>query len=180
MGDLSALYDVPSAVFLESCKKEELLEIAEHYEIELEEGILKDELKVFVLLTLFERGMFQKVPGVEPALSKREPGAAALVEQAERLTFAQERELLQLQLEVERTKLRVLDRNERRPAASGSVAEREGRDLTASLRLVPKFNERDPEICFTLFERVADARGWPDVDRVCRGNSFIGYCVYDR
>ena len=77
MGDLSAFYDAPSAVFLESCKKEELLEIAEHYEIELEEGILKDELKVFVLLTLFERGMFQKVPGVEPALSKRAGGCGA-------------------------------------------------------------------------------------------------------
>ena len=120
MGDLSAFYDAPCAVFLDSCRKE-----------------------------------------------------SALVEQAEGLTFAQEREraewqrdFLQLQLEVERTKLRVLDRSERRPCASGSVAERGGIDLTASLRLVPKFNERDPDTFFTLFERVAEARRWPDVDRV--------------
>ena len=38
-------------------------------------------------------------------------------------------------------------------------------DIIGNLRLVPRFNERDPEIFFSLFERVADARGWPDVDR---------------
>lgn len=38
-------------------------------------------------------------------------------------------------------------------------------DLVGNLRLVPKFNERDPETFFSLFERVADARGWLDVAR---------------
>ncbi len=31
----------------------------------------------------------------------------------------------------------------------------------ANLRLVPKFNERDPDTLFILFEWIAEARGWP-------------------
>lgn len=42
----------------------------------------------------------------------------------------------------------------------------EGSDLTAGLRLVPRFNERDPDTFFTLFERVAEARWWTDEDKI--------------
>ena len=38
-------------------------------------------------------------------------------------------------------------------------------NILNSLRLVPKFNEKEVEVFFTLFERVADARGWDNVDR---------------
>ncbi|KAF7654547.1 hypothetical protein LDENG_00068490 [Lucifuga dentata] len=35
-------------------------------------------------------------------------------------------------------------------------------DVLTELRLVPKFNERDPETFFLLFKRLTGARGWPD------------------
>lgn len=35
-------------------------------------------------------------------------------------------------------------------------------DIVGNLRLLPKCNEKDPETFFPLFERVADARIWPD------------------
>lgn len=38
-------------------------------------------------------------------------------------------------------------------------------DINGNLRLVPKFSERDPEAFFTMFERVADVRKWPDAAR---------------
>lgn len=38
-------------------------------------------------------------------------------------------------------------------------------DIVENLRLLPQFNEKDPEIFFSLFEHVADARNWPDSDR---------------
>uniref|UniRef100_A0A674E7Q6 Gypsy retrotransposon integrase-like protein 1 n=1 Tax=Salmo trutta TaxID=8032 RepID=A0A674E7Q6_SALTR len=38
-------------------------------------------------------------------------------------------------------------------------------DIVGNLRLLPQFNERDPETFFLLFERVANARSWPDSDR---------------
>lgn len=31
-----------------------------------------------------------------------------------------------------------------------------------NLRLLPKFNEKDPETFFSLFEYVADTRKWPE------------------
>lgn len=34
------------------------------------------------------------------------------------------------------------------------------------MRLVLEFNERDPDALFTLFKSVADARDWPNSDRV--------------
>ena len=33
------------------------------------------------------------------------------------------------------------------------------------LKLVPKFNERDPETFLLMFERLADARGWSEATR---------------
>lgn len=39
-------------------------------------------------------------------------------------------------------------------------------DVGANLRLVPKFNEKDPDTFFTLFERIADVKEWPDADRI--------------
>lgn len=33
------------------------------------------------------------------------------------------------------------------------------------LRLVLKFNEREPDTFFKLFEHIADVRGWLDVDQ---------------
>jgi len=47
------------------------------------------------------------------------------------------------------------------PRGSGS-----SRDILNCLRLVPKFNEKDVDVFFTLFERIADARGWVDSDRI--------------
>ena len=37
---------------------------------------------------------------------------------------------------------------------------------SGSLRLVPKFNERDVDKFLALFEHIPDARTWSDVDRV--------------
>lgn len=38
-------------------------------------------------------------------------------------------------------------------------------DTAGKLRLMPKFNERDPDTFFSLFERIAEARGWPNKER---------------
>lgn len=38
-------------------------------------------------------------------------------------------------------------------------------DLVNNLRLLPKFSESDPDTFFSLFEHIANARDWPDLDR---------------
>ena len=38
-------------------------------------------------------------------------------------------------------------------------------DIIRNLSLLPKFNERDPDTFLSLFERIADTRGWPVTER---------------
>ena len=38
-------------------------------------------------------------------------------------------------------------------------------DIVGNLQLLPKVNEKDNETFFSLLDRVADARTWPDSDR---------------
>lgn len=40
-----------------------------------------------------------------------------------------------------------------------------GFDVAGSLRLMPRFDEKDPDIFFALFEHVAGVRGWPDTQK---------------
>lgn len=37
-----------------------------------------------------------------------------------------------------------------------------GFDVAGSLHLMPRFDEKDPDTFFALFEHVAEVRGWPD------------------
>ena len=66
-------------------------------------------------------------------------------------------------------------------AASVSGAVPHSCDMGANLRLLLKFNERDPDTFYTLFECIADARGWQDVDQtlmlqcVLRGRAQEAY-----
>lgn len=48
-------------------------------------------------------------------------------------------------------------------------------DISNMVRLLPKFNEKDPDIFFSLFENVADDRGWTDGERTLLLQSvFVG------
>lgn len=104
------------------------------------------------------------------------------------LTFEQQKELLLLQhdhdrakqakelevkLQLERERLELIREGKvggeyTFDAGSDSGKDRpvNSFDLGSDLRLVPKFNENDPDTFFLLFERVADSRGWPGSDRV--------------
>ncbi|KAK7884324.1 hypothetical protein WMY93_027447 [Mugilogobius chulae] len=157
---------------------EELGQIASHYKIDFDEEMLKDDLKAFVILTLFERGV----------LAKETAGAAAeqLVVRSrspvkhESLPFEQQERLLQMQLEemklqiedrklqieLEQTKLKVLERGGSAQVEGSVSSMRETTEAVANLHLVPKFNERDPDTFFTLFERVAAVMAWSDADRI--------------
>lgn len=103
--DFKAFYSAPSAAALCACTKDQLEQIAEHYEIEFREGLLRDELKGLVMLTLFEKGVLAKEPGgagAEPnQVCSQSPVAL------ERLSFEQQERLLALQLELEQVKLHV-------------------------------------------------------------------------
>ena len=68
----------------------------------------------------------------------------------------------QMKLEVEQNKLGLISEGK---LPVGAVREESGFDVIKNLRLMPKFEEKDVETFFAMFERVADVRGWPDEER---------------
>lgn len=68
------------------------------------------------------------------------------------LTFEQQRELLQMQLEIA-----FLNR-------ANTPKELPQFDVSQNLCLLPKFDESDPDTYFVLFELIAEARAWSELD----------------
>uniref|UniRef100_A0A8D0AC21 CCHC-type domain-containing protein n=1 Tax=Sander lucioperca TaxID=283035 RepID=A0A8D0AC21_SANLU len=126
---LSSFVQAPSEVALELCTKEQLIEIADHYQIEIADKKLKETVKARLKQGLREEGVLR----------------------GQSLTFEQQREL-QMQLEIARL------RNVNGPEGVPQF------DVSQNLRLLPKFDESDPDTYLTLFERIAGARVWSDSD----------------
>lgn len=82
-------------------------------------------------------------------------------------------------LKLEQLKLELIREGKASEVLLGSGTTRQslggcvGFDVAGNLRLLPKFNERDPDTFFSLFERVAVTRGWPDADR-----TLLLQCVF--
>lgn len=154
--------------------------------------VLKSEIKAFLsdlgVLTLTEEEpcsvLEEKWPGESVDGSRQWPGMVAAG-----LTFEQQRELFLLQsqeridmerlwieqtrLDIEKTKLELIKEGK---LAAGEAGVSDARswvsrpsdqdfDIVRNLHLVPKFNEKDPETFFSLFERVAEVRNWPESAR---------------
>ncbi|KAK5879880.1 hypothetical protein CesoFtcFv8_022958 [Champsocephalus esox] len=95
----------------------------------------------------------------------------------------QEAEMAQVQdrqkLDLERYRLELMSEGklppETRRAAEtvGQVPVNQAFDIAVSLRIVLRFNEKDPDILFVLFERLAEARDWSDVER-----TLLLQCVF--
>ena len=154
-----------------------LVKIAEYYELDVGDKRMKENIKAIVKANLFETGVLR--PKLQVAAAGLDVSDALLSEVG--LTFEQRRELLLLETErgrakterekfvVERKRLELEDRRlslggsetgvSFSPRVSGVF------DVVGSLWLVPQFCERDPDIFFSLFERVAESRGWSDSDR---------------
>ena len=94
--------------FVSSCTKEQLLQIADHYEFRVADKKQKDEFKCVILSALFERGVFRKGKPLSEMVALRvgSAGAPGSVP-VSNLTFEQKRELTLLQFEQEKHILRV-------------------------------------------------------------------------
>ncbi len=90
---LSSFVQAPSELALELCTKEQLFEIAEHYQIEIVDKKLKETVKAGLKQGLREVGVF---------LGQSASSEGASFHSSPSLTFEQQRELLQMQLEIAR------------------------------------------------------------------------------
>lgn len=159
MTSLSGFFDSPSEEFLEDCSKEQLFEIGKHYGVEIDGWRSKENVKSILVANLVEKDVLHRSVG-ETTSSKSAvlpPG----------LTFEQHRELLFLQfehdkfkmkaqleaehtrLEIERTRLDLAKQGvasgvSRSPSVALDGAYMEF-DVIGNLRLLPKFNELDPD-----------------------------------
>ncbi|KAL2094752.1 hypothetical protein ACEWY4_009471 [Coilia grayii] len=169
---IESFIETPRKSYLDSCTKETLLEIASHYRVPIsdKERKLKERFKLFLIEALREQGVLLEEPGPKPA--------SVVEHETVGLTFEQRRELLQLQIEQE--KLRWNSENSRIALEKakldlelrrldlikdGKLGMGGSKEVSSSLHLVPQFNDQDPDVFFTLFERVADTSNWADEHR---------------
>ena len=167
---VKSFVESPSFSGLEFCDKKQVVAIGEYFQVDvgdLRRGV--DQVRSSLLSGLVEKGVLKEEQVLDPGMA----GAA--------LTFEQQRELLLLRaqseeqrgrLELERMKLDLerqrleLIRDGRMEADGTRPRGANGSDELSDLRLVPKFNEEDPESFFSLFERLAETRGWSDSTRL--------------
>ena len=181
----------PSESLLVALTKEQLIQVADHYSIELTipKRANKEQLVDFICQRLKEE---QVLPGGAP-VELILPTPAKMSQ----LTFDEQKQLLQMQLDqrklemaqeleqkrievFEREKDRLLEMERLRHAGHQQEQARElertrfkleaeGRggggaaqhaDLGSMIRFLPKFNERDPDVFFSLFENVAADQNW--------------------
>ena len=89
MATVTGFVQSPLDELLNSCTKEQLLKLVEHYDIDTGEKRLKEEIKGLLRTALIENGVLQSQSG-----NVVSAGSTAVA-----LTFEQQKELLLLQME---------------------------------------------------------------------------------
>lgn len=189
---VKAFLEEPSEQWLDECSREQLLKIVDYYEVDVGDRRVKETIRSNLKVHLCKMKVLGTVK--EAGASVCDDSVASLGVGLG-LSFEQQKELLELRLKFEAEKELSLERIKQEtelaklelqrqqlqvaredraaagllpggPSVSGGNAVRAdaGNDLS-DLRLVPKFNERDPETFFLMFERLGDARGWSEATR---------------
>ncbi len=192
MVEVSDFVVAPSVGLLSVFKKEQLLKIAEHYKVEISNKRSKEAIKGILCANLVEMGVLEEEPDVNQPLAategltfeqKKEMMLLKLEfeKTKHRAEIEKELELKRMEYELEQTKL-SLEKTRLDLIKSGEKVEpvgaaygpglfmspegsSEGFDILGNLRLLPRFNEKEPEAFFSLFERVAEVRKWPESAR---------------
>ncbi|XP_034567353.1 uncharacterized protein LOC117832370 [Notolabrus celidotus] len=179
MASVEEFIRAPSEELLDGCSREQLIRIAEHYSVEVGDKRMKENIKGILKVNLSDQGVFGLCryavgPVLEDVKESSDSETGLSFEQRRELLLLQtEREKLaveRLRTEVEIKRLQIEERRLSLPAAGGGrasdVSDRASSfDIASSLRLVPQFNDRDPDTFFVLFERVAERRGWAEADQ---------------
>lgn len=191
--------------FLDQCTRDQLVKIAEYYEVDVGDKRVKETVRANLKVNLMKMNVLGTVEAAAASGGTEDLSPPVIVSPgAAGLTFEQQKELLVLRMQLEREKevavekirqgiemekvvslekIRTAELELQRqrltlisegkvaadvlladnpPVSGGTLAKS---DVLGDLRLVPKFNERDPDVFFSMFERVAEARGWPDSTR---------------
>ena len=189
----------PSESLLVALTKEQLFCIADYYliEVTIPKRSNKDQLVDFIRERLKEK---QVLSGGTPVEQTPLTGPDQPLSNMSQLTFDEQKELLQMQLEhkkwvvvqeleqkrieaferekdrlleMERLKhteheqeqARELERTRLKLEAEGRGSAGQHSGLGSMIKFLPKFNERDPDVFFSLFENVAKNQDWSSEDK---------------
>lgn len=184
----------PCVEGLENLNKQELASVGEHYQVVVGDlrrsvehikgnlkaglialGVLESEGQTDVGLSLssasatnltFEQQRELLVLHLQFEKEKEEQKGKAEMEK-EREKFRLEFEKERMKFEIEKQKLELIKEGKtEKDFGKRSQGVRGRLDELDDLKLVPSFNEEDPETFFLLFERLAETRGWSESGRV--------------
>lgn len=206
MAGVDVFIATPSEEFLDQCTRDQLLKIADHYEITVGDRRLKENARTIIKAYLYDMEVLKPVQKLRSPTNFALDGVSQDVSPGVALNFEQQKEMLILRMKLEKEKEVELEQMRQQAEAEKVLAVEKmrqqtemakldleserlrlvkdgklgdfsrdeelargsdnSRDILNSLRLVPKFCEKDVDVFFTLFERIADARGWVDSDRI--------------
>ncbi|KAL2095743.1 hypothetical protein ACEWY4_007891 [Coilia grayii] len=184
MDSVSAFVDSPSEEALNCLTKAQLREVATHFEFvaDLPKTLRKDDLRLavrdkLVRLEVLDSSKMLPPSGPPPCVPIVSPVPA--VSSATPLTFEQQKELIKLQMDLQlqrdrlaadvRDKERQLEYEKLRRGVdsngAGSTGESKECNVANMVRLLPKFNDRDLDTFFALFQNLAVDQKWGDSER---------------
>lgn len=193
MASVDEFFHSPSDHLLSQYTKDQLFKIADHYGIEIGDKRLKENIRAILKANLVEAGFLKREefqPKVTNVTLSFEQQKELLTMQLEHEKLKQQKEL-EIQLELEKMKFKTeqtkleLEHYKLNLIKEGKLNDNSGRDSVGSsetfsrcdvstkLRLMPKFNEKDLDTFFPLFERVAGTCEWPDTER-----TLLLQCVF--
>lgn len=171
----------PSKALFDTLTKDQLIQLAGHYDIDLPSKKYKEDIKKTVKSALCEKGHIVEADylsdeeGKNPQ-SPKTVGSLTFEEQKELLRLKMENVKLEHEMELDRLKLSEKNERARRQVEQQKLEiealrlelVKQGKSVSAdqnianSLRLCPHFNERDVDTFFIMFERVAESQTWDD------------------
>ena len=158
----------PSVELLDLCTKEQLLLIATHYDITVTEK-LKAAIKARLVSGLVEKGVLQLDEDEDDVSSESDfkwKKELLMLKQSHLIELEKMKQRTELaKLDLESKKLQLIEEGKLSADALSNTARGGGGksiDIGGNLRLLPRFNEKDPDIFFLLFDRVAEAQQWTD------------------
>ncbi|CAI5657199.1 unnamed protein product [Oreochromis niloticus] len=180
----------PTEEKLDRCKKDDLILIANFFDVTVPLNAKKKELKELLCIKLHERGLFDEpgpaegvelgaVAGIPAPLKNLPPQPGPSAEELQLTLRIKEVELKKQQLEVDAMHLRVRALEIERGASvsaspptprsapqspspqSPSPKPEDSFDVSRHIKLVPAFRETEVDSYFTVFECIAGALHWP-------------------
>ncbi len=173
--ELDLFYKSPSEELFDNLTKDQLLEVADKYEIPLttKDKQLKRTVAVIVKAVLVNLDVLSVG---EFAIGDSD-GVDQIAVNVSSLSFEQQKDLMLLEieraklnreveirrLEVEAMRFQLIGEGKLGGSFVGlNVSGKKGLDVANNVKLLPKFSETDVDTFFSLFERLADVMKWPD------------------